>query len=230
MLVITREGDPRLLELFGDQGVFFLHAPSHLSELRSGIQEVIGFRDACAQLDREGRSVPAVEESTPVDGWLELTGPSHPVFLRRFRNWVETLEDLGLEAGELQRLVHAVREVGWNAIEWGNHFETQRRLNMSFLILDDSVLFRIQNENIRSGDWRAELENMDSAEELQQSRAERGIRPGGLGMTLVKSIVDRMDVSSHGNIVILEKKINRTRNQHSEEQEKSNGVVLEDPS
>ncbi len=207
LLVMTREGDPRLARFFGDTGVFFMHPPGALTELRSGVREVLGFRDACRKLENLGKSAPGVREETPVDGWLEITGPSHPVFLRRFRNWIESLTHLSLSPVEMQQLIHAVREVGWNAIEWGNRFDPGRTLSLSFLALDDAILFRIQNEEVQAGDWWAEHRSLRDPQAIQRARAAKGKRPGGLGLILVQSIVDRVDVSSNGNIVILEKKL-----------------------
>ena len=209
VLVVTQEGNRRLSEFFGDQSVFFLHPPSSLGELRAAVQEVLSYRDACRQIVEDGRTPPPVEELTPVEGWLELTGPSHPVFLRRFRNWLEILDTLPIEGAELQRVTHAVREVGWNAIEWGNRFDPERRLTLSFLALDDSILFRVQDEGSGS-DWYTDPGRIGTPEEIQRARAERGIRPGGLGLALVESIVDRLEVSDHGNIVILEKSISKS--------------------
>lgn len=204
LLLIAEEEDARLEEFFGDEGVFFLYSPPNRDALRSGIREVLGYRAAHRELREDNAEAPALDERNPVRGWLELTAPNHPVFLRRFRAWLEALEALPLSRRERNRLVHAIREVGWNAIEWGNSFDTRRRLELSFLALDDRILFRIQDEGAGS-DWYGARVTSDDPAELQKRRADDGVRPGGLGLRLVEAIVDRVEVSSHGNTVILEK-------------------------
>ncbi|MCI0651250.1 MAG: ATP-binding protein [Planctomycetes bacterium] len=206
LLLVAGAGDERLMRFFGDQRVFYLQPVADLADVRAGIEEVLSYRACCETLADGGKQPPPAEVERPVVGWLELTGPSHPVFLRRFRAWVETLGGLGLDREEHRKLLHAVREIGWNALEWGNRFTPERRLSLSYLLLEDRILFRIESEG-QSRDWYEPRGKVPDPAELQRRRAARGVRPGGLGLVLVRSVVDRIDVSSHGRIVILEKRV-----------------------
>lgn len=204
ILMATSFDDTRGDEFFGDQAIFFIPPPTTVGQLRTCVHEVLSFRDACRRSEEAGEEVPELLEKEPVSGWYELTGPTHPIFLRRFRTWLELLEGVSLDPNEVRRLTHAVREVGWNAIEWGNRFELQRRLKFSFMKLDDRLLFRIEDEG-GGKDWAGEGgSSLDPVEE-QKRRASAGLRYGGLGLRLVQKIMDQIEVNSNGNIVVMEK-------------------------
>lgn len=203
LLVATQHGDPRVDQLLGDQSVFFMVPPTTAGQLRTCVREVLSYRAERRQLVATGNELPELDQLAPVAGWLELTGPSHPVFLRRFRAWMASLRTLPFDDRERSRLEHAVREVGWNAIEWGNRFDMRRSLQLAFLTLEDRLVLRVQDEG-GAGDWFDGLVQRDAAEE-QQRRASHGLRYGGFGLKLVEKIMDRVEVSSKGHIVVMEK-------------------------
>lgn len=204
LAVVSSPDDARLELFLGDQAVFFLPPPDSMMQLYACVREILSYREECRKTREGGDSVPTVREEEPVAGWLELTGPTHPVFLRRFRTWIESLQDLPWDEKERRKLVHAVREVGWNAIEWGNRFDLRRAMRLAFLRLEDRVLFRIEDEG-EPDDWHVRERPQDAVSE-QLQRAEQGIRYGGLGLTLVERIMDGVEVSSNGNIVVMEKR------------------------
>ncbi|MEM7168297.1 MAG: ATP-binding protein [Planctomycetota bacterium] len=203
LLIATQHEDPSVDFFLGDQSVYFMIPPSTVEQMRACIVEVLSFRIERQELLDSGSDVPAVQEHVPVAGWFELTGPSHPVFLRRFRTWMASLRALPISERERARLEHAVREVGWNAIEWGNRFDLRRRLHLAFMTLEDRLAFRVEDEGGAEG-WYDELVRRDTAAE-QKRRREAGIRYGGFGLILVEKIMDRVEISSKGHIVVMEK-------------------------
>lgn len=205
VLMVAPLDDAKGEEFLGTEQVFFVPPPSSVSVLRTYVREVLMFRQARNSSAAAGQEIPTVREIEPVSGWFELTGPTHPVFLRRFHAWIDVLRGTDLDPSELRRLAHAVREIGWNAIEWGNRFDLSRTLKLSFLRLEDRLLFRIEDEG-QSGDWMSgQVGSAPAVEQLDRVRDGRG--HGGFGMLLVRKIMDKIEVSSGGNIVVMEKRL-----------------------
>ncbi|MGE3163447.1 MAG: ATP-binding protein [Planctomycetota bacterium] len=204
ILLVVQPDDGKSDAFLGDEEVFFVPPPTSVGLLRTCVREVLAFRSARDSSEAAGQDIPVVCATEPVSGWFELTGPTHPVFLRRFHAWMDLLRGAGIESDEFRRLAHAVREIGWNAIEWGNRFDLRRTLKLSFLRLDDRLLFRVEDEG-RAGDWVSERGAGKTAVEDQRSRVRDGRGYGGFGLMLVQRIMDKIEVSSGGNIVVMEK-------------------------
>ncbi|MCX7934686.1 MAG: ATP-binding protein, partial [Planctomycetota bacterium] len=112
----------------------------------------------------------------------------------------ETCEDLRV----------AIEEVGRNAIEWGNRFDPQKRLRISYCFFHDRVVLKFEDE----GEGFQPQSLPDPSADLHghlAARASAGKRPGGFGVLLVQSIMDEVVYSEKGNVVVMTKFISPSR-------------------
>jgi CheY-like chemotaxis protein/anti-sigma regulatory factor (Ser/Thr protein kinase) len=139
-------------------------------------------------------------------GWVELQMPSLESTMHRldrfFRLMYEgqvlpdTLEDLGL----------CFREVVKNAIEWGHRFDVKKKVRISHVLFQDQFVFKIQ-DNGEGYDISKILDGPEDLVQMETDREDVGKRPGGLGMTMVKGLMDQVVYNLKGNMIILSKSV-----------------------
>ena len=155
-----------------------------------------------------GRHVPlsGLDVQHGKDGWLELTADSELETVERFRSFVERLAASRMPPAVLEDLSFALSELGRNAVEWGNGGRKGRRLALSYCLLEDKVLLKVEDE----GEGFSPDEVVDPAEDpiasLSQRRQE-GKRAGGFGIHLVRRMMDEVLYSERGNVVIMAKRL-----------------------
>ncbi len=172
------------------------------SEMRTAVEEAYAERDMTEKLDiRLGQH-----------GWVELQMPSSENTMRRLDHFfrlmyvdevsIETLEDIGL----------AFREVVKNAIEWGHKFDVKKKVTISHMLFQDEFVFKIQDHG-EGYDISSILEGPGDLVEMENNRQQAGKRPGGLGITMVKGLVDRVVYNEKGNMIVLSRKITPSEEQ-----------------
>ena len=162
---------------------------------RSFIQ-VVGF-------DREVRSAPAgLEVGYRVRNWIEISAPSERKFVESLARFVVLLAGTRLAERKRRSLGFALRELGQNAIEWGNAFDPSKRLHLSFCILEDRILVKLEDEG--EGFDPDSLPDV-CADPLQNIvwRRRRNKRVGGYGLAIVRGLMDEVIFNEKGNAVVL---------------------------
>ncbi len=139
-------------------------------------------------------------------GWVELQMPSSESTMHRLDRFFrlmyegevppETLEDIGI----------CFREVVKNAIEWGHKFDVKKRVKISHMLFQEEFVFKIE-DNGEGCDISAMLEGVGNLVEMEAERESTGKRPGGLGMTMIKGLMDQVIYNRKGNMIILSKKV-----------------------
>ncbi|MGH9455858.1 MAG: response regulator, partial [Terriglobia bacterium] len=117
--------------------------------------------------------------------WVELVLPCSLEVAERIGSFMDQLKaDL---SGEVREAVGKVfRELLLNAIEWGGHFDPERKVRVAFLRTPRMLLYRIADPGGGfkfEGLKHAAVNNPpDQPAEHLRVRAEKGIRPGGFGI------------------------------------------------
>lgn len=137
-------------------------------------------------------------------GWLEITAASELEYLYRFRKFTEVLLCSKMSPSVREDIRLAVEELGRNAIEWGNRYERNKRVKLSYRLFEDRIVFHIEDE----GEGFIPENIPDPTQDpmrLMEERARSGKRPGGYGIYIVRKIMDEVKYSEKGNSVTITK-------------------------
>jgi anti-sigma regulatory factor (Ser/Thr protein kinase) len=97
-------------------------------------------------------------------------------------------------------------EVVKNAIEWGHRFDISKRVLVSHMLFQDEIVFKVVDAG--SGfDSGAKPERADDLIAMETEREVAGKRPGGLGITMVRGLMDSVIYNKTGNMIVMSKKI-----------------------
>ena len=140
--------------------------------------------------------------------WLELVAPCTLEMADRIQSFVMHL-DAHLPEDVHEAVAHAFRELLTNAIEWGGKLDPNRKVRISCVRARKMLLYRIADpgegfdiEGLR----HAAISNPehDPIRHLQV-REEKGLRPGGFGLAMTRSLVDELIYNEARNEVIFVK-------------------------
>ena len=139
--------------------------------------------------------------------WLELSIPCTRDAAERIEHFVRHLgSDLSLDLQGPVAL--AFRELLMNAVEWGGGLDPQRRVRISCLRTPRMLLYRIADPGPGfkfEGLTHAAVANPDGVFGASSVRQEKGIRPGGLGVLMVREVADDLIYNEAQNEVVLVK-------------------------
>ncbi len=174
----------------------YLCKPVSRRELSAAVRGALGRHAALSGLDVHYDKA----------GWLELTADSELETVERFRSFFERLASTRMPVETLQDLRFAIDELGRNAVEWGNRGRAGKRLTLSYCLLEDKVLLKIEDEGEGFTPAAVPDPAEDPAGSLRQ-RQEEGKRAGGFGIHLVRRMMDEVLYSERGNVVIMAKRL-----------------------
>jgi CheY-like chemotaxis protein/anti-sigma regulatory factor (Ser/Thr protein kinase) len=140
--------------------------------------------------------------------WVELVAPCSLRVSNRIQSFMKGL-DADLPESIRDSIGHAFRELLSNAVEWGGHLDPERVVRISYIRAKRMVLYRIADpgpgfslENIT----HSAINNPDD-DPLRHAvvREEKGLRPGGLGLAITRSLVDELIYNEARNEVVFVK-------------------------
>ncbi len=112
-----------------------------------------------------------------------------------------------LSNDQVMQLRQAVMEMAQNAIEWGNHHQSDRLVNITYRVHEDRLEIVIRDQG--SGFDRGDLPHAAVAEDPFSHldvRDKLGLRAGGFGLLICQGMVDEMTYNEAGNEVTLVKR------------------------
>lgn len=138
--------------------------------------------------------------------WVELVVPCVLEMADRIQLFVMQL-DTTIPAPVRESVGQAFRELMTNAIEWGGKLDPQRKVRITCVRTRRMLLYRIADpgEGFSIEELRHAAINNPPANPLQHAivREQHGIRPGGLGLMITRSLVDDVIYNEKGNEVML---------------------------
>ncbi len=142
--------------------------------------------------------------------WLELVAPCTLEMAERIQSFVMHL-DAHLPEDIHEAVANAFRELLTNAIEWGGKLDPNRKVRISCVRTKKMLLYKIADPgegfNI-DGLRHAAISNPDNDPIRHlQVREEQGLRPGGFGLAMTRSLVDELIYNEARNEVIFVKYI-----------------------
>ena len=144
----------------------------------------------------------AIVASSHVSGWIEITAASKLEMFRRLQRFSDALFASRLPREVCDDLKMAVEEVGRNAVEWGNKFNPDKQVHVSYCLFNDRVVIKMEDEG---EGFRPESVPDPTADPVKtmRERSEAGKRPGGYGVYMLQKLVDEVVYNEKGNTVLL---------------------------
>jgi len=139
--------------------------------------------------------------------WVELAVPCSLEAAERLEGFMAHLES-GLPEETRIAVGQAFHELLMNAVEWGGKLDPRRKVRISYLRAKRMVMYRIADPG--PGFKLAELDHAAIAygdEPMRHGdvRAEKGLRPGGFGLVMVRASVDELLYNEKHNEVVFVK-------------------------
>ncbi len=157
-------------------------------------------------LDKKTR-VPAIEVISARPEWVELLVPCTLEAGERLEGFMAHL-DTGLPEDVRAAVGQAFHELLMNAIEWGGKLNPRRKVRISYLRAKRMLLYRIADPGPGfkfAGLDHAAISYGDEPIKHGQIREDKGLRPGGFGLVLVKANVDELLYNEAQNEVVFVK-------------------------
>jgi CheY-like chemotaxis protein len=137
--------------------------------------------------------------------WLEVLAPCSLEMTDRLQSFVMQLE-ADLPERVRESVAQAFRELLTNAIEWGGKLDASRKVRISCVRARRMLLYRIADPgegfNIDRLRHAAISNPADDPLRHMGVREEHGLRPGGYGLAMTRSLVDELIYNEARNEVI----------------------------
>jgi CheY-like chemotaxis protein len=198
VVVMTSDDAPEtLLKAVREQAFKYVHKPVESSELLRTVRETLKAPDA-----------PPIEVISARPEWVELVVPCTREAVERIQMVMAQL-DTDLAPDLREKLAYAFRELLLNAVEWGGRLDPTRKVRVSYLRARRMILYRIADPGpgfkIEELPHAAIGQPPDDPILHMQVREEKGIRPGGFGLLMVRESVDELLYNEKRNEVVFVK-------------------------
>lgn len=197
IIVITSDSSPEtLLAAIREHAHQYISKPIDRQALVTLVRQTLG----------KSTRIPEIEVISARPEWVELSVPCSLDAAERLEGFMAQLdtklpEEVRVAAG------HAFHELLMNAIEWGGKLNPKRRVRISYLRSKRMVLYRISDPG--PGFKLADLDHAaityDEPMQHGDIREEKGLRPGGFGLMMVKASVDELLYNEAMNEVVFVK-------------------------
>jgi CheY-like chemotaxis protein/anti-sigma regulatory factor (Ser/Thr protein kinase) len=198
VVVMTSDDAPEtLLKAVREQAFKYVHKPVESAVLLETVREALSAAEA-----------PPIEVTSARPEWVELVVPCTREAVERIGVVMARLEmDLAPELRE--SVAYAFRELLLNAVEWGGGLDPARKVRVSYLRARRMILYRIADPGpgfeIDKLPHAAIGQPDDDPIQHMQVREEKGIRPGGFGLVMVRASVDELLYNERRNEVVFVK-------------------------
>jgi CheY-like chemotaxis protein len=140
--------------------------------------------------------------------WLELVAPCTLEMVDRIQSFVMHLE-AKLPEDVREAVAQAFRELLMNAIEWGGKLDPNRKVRISCVRMKKMLMYRIADpgEGFDIDGLRHAAISNPEHDPIRHLviREEKGLRPGGFGLAMTRSLVDELVYNEARNEVLFVK-------------------------
>lgn len=150
----------------------------------------------------------AIEVVSARPDWVELLVPCELEAAERIQSFMNQF-DIGLAKEVREAVGRAFHELLLNAIEWGGELDPNRKVRISYLRARRMLLYRIKDpgKGFRLEDLPHAAVNNPPGQPFEhiKVREEKGIRAGGFGILMTRSMVDELLYNEERNEVVFVK-------------------------
>jgi len=176
---------------------FYLTKPFTLDQLRHAVDHVFAWKK---ELEAAGAA-----------GEIHFQLQSDTQYIEELNRMLSSLFLFtGMTEDQVFELTTAVREMGNNAIEWGNQKQVERPVTVTYRIDGEKVVIIIRDDG--PGFSRSDLAHAAKPEDPcahMDVRETKGLRPGGFGIFMTRGLVDDLQYNETGNEVRLTKRFTK---------------------
>jgi CheY-like chemotaxis protein/anti-sigma regulatory factor (Ser/Thr protein kinase) len=197
-VVMTSDDTPEtVLRAVREQAHQYVNKPIAPQQLLELVKEVLAAKLA-----------PPVEVVSARPEWVELLVPCDLGTADRIQGFIKRL-DADLPEDVREDIAYVFTEMLRNAVEWGGRLDPERKVRVACVRTKRMVLYRIHDPG--PGFRLDELPHAAVSypvEEMAESarvRQEKGIRPGGFGILIARSMVDELVYNEAHNEVLFVK-------------------------
>jgi len=199
VVVATVDDTPEtVLEALRQEACSYINKPFQRGELLEAV------RDALAAPP----SAPPIEVLSARRDWVELLVPCSLQAAERIQGFLDRLK-IGLPDDVRQAVGSAFRELLLNAIEWGGQLDPTRAVRIACLRTPRMLMYRIADPGPGFAPEALEHSALanppDHPTDHLRVREQKGLRPGGLGILMVRAMVDELVYNEKHNEVVFVK-------------------------
>jgi CheY-like chemotaxis protein/anti-sigma regulatory factor (Ser/Thr protein kinase) len=197
VIVLTSDDTPgTVLRAIRQRANQFVHKPIEPPALVSLVREAL-----------KAPPQPPIEVVSARPDWVELSVPCTREAADRLQGVMAQL-DTDLPEAVRESVAYAFRELLLNAVEWGGKLDPKRTVRISYLRARRMLLYRIADpgSGFRMDDLEhAAISHPDDPIEHMTIREQKGLRPGGFGLLMVRAKVDELVYNEKQNEVVFVK-------------------------
>ncbi len=164
------------------------------------VREVVDSALAARPVDND------IEVQSATPRWLELRLRANLETATRALHFVRQMET-GLPEADQEKLALAFREILFNAVEHGGRNDPDAWVTVTYMRTNRALLFRVRDPgpgfSFDRLDHAAKANSAESHAEHAMNREKKGLRPGGYGILLTRSLVDDLIYNEKGNEALL---------------------------
>ncbi len=202
VVVMTGDDTPEtLLRAIRERAYEYISKPFEPAALAETVTRALGRTSEALRIE--------VVSARP--DWVELLVPCDLALAERIEAYLKRLDaDLPDEVRE--RVGLAFRELLMNAIEWGGKLDPYRKVRIAYVRGRRMLLYRIADPGpgfrLEDLEHSAVGQPPEKPAEHMRVREEKGLRPGGFGLKVVRAMVDELIYNEARNEVLFVKYLN----------------------
>ena len=202
IVIMTSDDAPEtLLKAVRRQAFTYLHKPIEPGVVLEKVRETL-----------KAPEPPFIEVVSARPEWVELVVPCTHAAVDRIQPMIAELEQ-DLPEALRESTAYAFRELLLNAIEWGGRLDPDRKVRIACLRSERVLIYRIADPgsgfDIDALPHAAVGQPSDLPVAHMLVREEKGIRPGGFGLLMVRNSVDELIYNEKRNEVVFVKYLDR---------------------
>ena len=195
VIVITADNTAETIMTAIKSGAYlYIHKPFEPEQLRDLVATALKAQDP-----------ERIEVLSAKPDWLELSVPCSRHAAERMDQFMRQIK-IDLPEDEHEAVAQAFRELLMNAVEWGGGLDPSRRVRISLLRTKRMLQYRVSDPGpgFKLEDLQHAAISNPPGDVISHDtvRQQKGIRPGGLGLLMVKAVADELLYNEKHNEVI----------------------------